>query len=108
MTTDTPEATTDAPDARTAFKKSELLDQIVARTTLKKRDAKAAIDAALAIISETIARGDDLVLPPLGKIRVVKSKDLGSGAQAVTLKLRTAKDATENASSSLATDDEDV
>ncbi|MBQ1202744.1 MAG: HU family DNA-binding protein [Loktanella sp.] len=90
-----------------AFKKPDLLEQITARTTLKKRDAKAAVDAALAIIGEAIARGDDIILPPLGKIRVIKTKDVGDGAQAVTLKLRTAKEATEIAPSGLATADED-
>ncbi|MFU8824481.1 HU family DNA-binding protein [Yoonia sp.] len=106
MLPDTPAA--NEPPADTAqFKKPDLLEQIVARTTLKKRDAKTAVDAALTIIGEAIARGDDVVLPPLGKLRVIKSKDLGEGAQAVTLKLRTTKEASQIATSGLATDAED-
>jgi len=31
------------------------------------------------------------VLPPLGKIKVVKEKDVGEGAKVLTLKLRTMK-----------------
>jgi nucleoid DNA-binding protein len=86
---------TDSPAASAQFKKPDLLDQITARTSVKKRDAKATIDAALAILGEALARGDDLVLPPLGKIRVVKSKELGEGAQALTLKLRSPKEASQ-------------
>lgn len=110
MVTNMPDeiATTAADsDAGAAFKKPDLLDQVVARTTLKKRDAKAAVDAALAIIGEAIARGDEVVLPPLGKIRVQKTKDLGEGSQVFTLKLRTPKDAAQIVTTGLATDGED-
>ena len=57
------------------MKKPQLLDEVVARTNLKKRDAKPAVEAALAVIAEALARGEELNLPPLGKLRVVKSKD---------------------------------
>ncbi|WP_322893540.1 MULTISPECIES: HU family DNA-binding protein [unclassified Yoonia] len=97
------------------FKKPDLIDQVVARSSVKKRDAKPALEAALALIGEALARGDELVLPPLGKIRMIKSKDLGGGAQAMTLKLRTmkdvvkdpSKDAVESDETALATDGED-
>ena len=36
--------------------------------------------------------GEELNLPPMGKMRVVKSKDIGDGARVLTLKLRTMKD----------------
>ena len=107
MVDDTPDDIAPKADAAVLFKKPDLLDQIVARSTLKKRDAKAAVDAALAILGEAIARGDDIVLPPLGKIRVIKSKDMGEGASVVTLKLRTAKDASQISTTRLATDDGD-
>ncbi|MFN3661675.1 HU family DNA-binding protein [Yoonia sp.] len=80
--------------------KADLFDQVVARSNLKKRDVKPAVEAALAVIGEALARGEDLVLPPLGKIRVIKTKDLGEGAQALTLKLRTMKDAAKDAGQS--------
>ena len=35
---------------------------------------------------------EELNLPPMGKLRVVKSKDVGEGAKVLTLKLRTMKD----------------
>lgn len=75
------------------MKKPELLDAVVARTNLKKRDVKPAVEAALAVIAEALVRGDDINLPPMGKLRVVKSKPLDAGAHVLTLKLRTMKTA---------------
>ncbi|KQB97779.1 hypothetical protein AL073_02255 [Loktanella sp. 1ANDIMAR09] len=76
------------------LKKPELLDAVVARTNLKKRDVKPAVEAALAVLGEALREGAVVNLPPLGKLRVVKTKPLDGGAAVVTLKLRTPKDAT--------------
>mgnify|MGYP002629918422 CR=1 FL=1 len=74
------------------IKKPEFIDRAVGRTDVKKRDAKPAIEAALAVLAEALSNGEELNLPPMGKMRVVKSKDLGEGAKVLTLKLRTMKD----------------
>jgi nucleoid DNA-binding protein len=75
------------------MKKPEFLDAIVKRTSLKKRDVKPAVEAALAVIVEALKKGEELHLPPMGKIRIVKAKELDAGAQVLTLKLRTIKSA---------------
>ncbi|MEO1639296.1 MAG: HU family DNA-binding protein [Pseudomonadota bacterium] len=80
------------PDAD-PLKKPDLLDQVVARTNLKKRDVKPAVEAALSVIGDALRDGQDVNLPPLGKLRVVKTKDLDDGAAILTLKLRTPKHA---------------
>jgi hypothetical protein len=72
-------------------KKPAFLDRALLRTDVKKRDAKPAIEAALAELSAALIAGEELVLPPLGKLKVVNSKDLPLGAKALTLKLRTMK-----------------
>ena len=72
--------------------KAEFIDRAVERGDVKKRDAKPAIEAALAVLSEALMAGEELNLPPMGKMRVVKSKDIGDGARVLTLKLRTMKD----------------
>lgn len=74
------------------IKKPEFIDRAVERTEVKKRDAKPAIEAALAVLSEALIKVEELNLPPMGKLRVVKSKDVGDGAKVLTLKLRTMKD----------------
>lgn len=99
----------DDPSASPAagMKKSDLLDQIAARSTLKKRDAKLALDAALALIGAALLRGEDLTLPPLGKLRVIRDKPLDNGAHLLTLKLRCQKDAAQSGKTTLATADDD-
>lgn len=68
-----PEVT--APD----MKKKELVDLVVARAGVKKRDAKPAVEAALAILGEAIAEGRELNLPPLGKLRINRAEDKANG-----------------------------
>ena len=80
-------------DAAGPMKKPALLDAVVARTNLKKRDVKPAVEAALAVIVEALENGEELNLPPMGKLRVVKTKELDNGVQVMTLKLRTMKTA---------------
>jgi len=84
----TEELATEADDTPSMMKKVELIDAVVERTGVKKRDAKPAIEAALEILGETLAEGRGLSLPPMGKIKFVNSKDLENGAQVLTLKLR--------------------
>lgn len=76
------------------LKKPELFEEVVARTSLKKRDVKPAVETAMAVIADALRDGKDVNLPPLGKLRVVKSKDLENGAAVITLKLRTPRNAT--------------
>ena len=77
------------------MKKPELLDEVVLRTNLKKRDVKPTVEAALAVIGDALRDGAEINIPPLGKLRVVKSKILEGGAAVMTLKLRTPKNATQ-------------
>lgn len=77
------------------MKKPELLDEVVLRTNLKKRDVKPTVEAALAVIGDALRDGAEINIPPLGKLRVVKSKALEGGAAVMTLKLRTPKNATQ-------------
>ncbi|MDX8353318.1 HU family DNA-binding protein [Cognatiyoonia sp. IB215182] len=94
-------------DETSPLKKPDLLDQVVARTNLKKRDVKPAVEAALSVIADALAHGGEVALPPLGKLRIVKSKELSEGARVLTLKLRMPKDASRHATTDLAEDSED-
>ncbi|MFT4743114.1 MAG: hypothetical protein ACI91Z_001088 [Yoonia sp.] len=89
------------------IKKPEFIDRAVDRTDVKKRDAKPAIEAALAVLSEALIKGEELNLPPLGKLRIVKTKDVGDGAKVLTLKLRTMKDGAGLGASPSDNDDDD-
>ena len=69
------------------MRKKELVEAAVERAGVKKRDAKPAIEAALAILGETLVAGRGLNMPGLGKVKVQNSKDL-EDAQVVNLRLR--------------------
>ena len=74
------------------IKKPEFTDRAVDRTDVKRCDAKPAIEAALAVLAEALVNGEELNLPLMGKLRVVKMKDVGDGAKVLTLKFRRMKD----------------
>lgn len=95
-----------AQQASGPLKKAQVLERVVTRTNLKKRDVKPAVEAALAVIGESLREGSELNLPPLGKIRVVKSKELADGAAVLTLKLRLPKNAAVAATGTSAPDDD--
>ena len=83
------------------LKLKELIDGVVAKTGGKKPEVKAVVEATLAALGEALATGKALVVPPLGKVRVVKNK-----GPALTLKLRLA-DGAKAAGLALADDGED-
>lgn len=69
------------------LRKKELIDRVVAATGARRRDAGPAVEATLAALGDALARGEALVLPPLGRMRVVKRKDSAKGGTTLTLKL---------------------
>lgn len=72
-----------APD----LKKTDLVDAVVERSGVKKKFAKPAIEAALAVLGEALAEGRDLNLRPLGKVKIQKSKELANGT-VITARIR--------------------
>jgi DNA-binding protein HU-alpha len=72
-----------APD----LKKIDLVDEVVARSGVKKKFAKPAIEAALAVLGEALAEGRDLNLRPLGKVKIQKTKELANGT-VITTRIR--------------------
>ncbi|MFC4668187.1 HU family DNA-binding protein [Seohaeicola nanhaiensis] len=71
------------------LKKAALVDQVAERAGLKKTEAKAAVEAVLAVLGESVAAGRALNLPPLGRLRVARTEEKPNGSVSV-LKLRTA------------------
>ena len=95
----TEEATT-ATDPETAkieaFRRPDLIGAVAARTALKRSDAKALIELTLEEIGRALDAGEELVLPPLGKISVKKRKETGGGDM-LTVKLKRSPASAEDA-----------
>ena len=78
-----PEMTVSKP----AMRKSELVDLIVTRSGLKKKDVKPVLEATLAVMGEVLADGREMNLPPFAKLKVQKQK-MVNGSQVTIAKLR--------------------
>ena len=59
--------------------KKELVASMVAATGMKKGDARRAMEATVTAIAEALNAGKDLSLPPLGKIKIARTKETPNG-----------------------------
>lgn len=82
-----PGAPATSADLANALRKKELVDRVVARTGAKKRDAKPIVEALLSELGEALADGRSLVLPPLGRVRINREKQLTNG-RVIVAKIR--------------------
>lgn len=78
--------------AQEPLRKKELIDAVVARSGIKKRDAKPVVEAMLAELGETLSKGRELTLPPLGRVHINRSKTVENG-KVIILKMRQKKPA---------------
>lgn len=78
------------PTPRSAMLKLPgLVDAVASALGGKKKDAKLAVEVILTELAAALRRGDGLMLPPLGRARVVKSAEK-DGSSTLTVKLRLA------------------
>ncbi|MFV0490546.1 MAG: HU family DNA-binding protein [Pseudorhodobacter sp.] len=71
-------------------KKSDLIERVMRASGAKRRDVKVIMEATLAELGRALAAGEEMSLPPLGKVRVQKHKS-GEFTDILTLKLRRQK-----------------
>lgn len=64
----------EAPATDAMLRKRGLISEVAARSGMKRGDAKAAVESALAVLGEAIADGRGLNLPGFGKLKVVRTK----------------------------------
>ena len=79
-------ATVEAP----VLRKKELIERVVARSGVKKKDAKPTIEAMLAVLGEALAGGEELNLQPMGKVMVKRVKEQPN-AKVMTCRIRQRK-----------------
>mgnify|MGYP005998609457 CR=1 FL=1 len=61
------------------MRKKELIDQVVKRSGIKKKDAKPVVESLLSVLGEALADNRELVLPPFGKVKVRREKQMPNG-----------------------------
>ena len=97
-------ASTDTPSGETAIvnapqpvvagpvmRKRELIDAVVAKSGIKKKDAKPVIEALLQVLGSALQDGRELNLQPMGKIKVNREKKLPAG-KVLIARIRQARD----------------
>ena len=87
----------DADGAGLPMRKKELIDLVVERSGIKKKDAKPVVEAMLAVLGEASGSGRELNLQPLGKLRINRSVERSNG-RIIVCKLRQSTAMGENSS----------
>ncbi|MBO6775619.1 MAG: HU family DNA-binding protein [Marinibacterium sp.] len=64
-----------------------MLEEVVVRSGIKKKDAKPVVESMLEILGSALADGRELNLQPLGKLRINRTEDHGN-YRIVVFKLR--------------------
>lgn len=72
---------------RPVLRKRELIDAVVRRSGVKKKDAKPVVEAMLAELGEVLAEGRELALQPLGRVKINREKPIPDG-RVIVMKLR--------------------
>lgn len=73
--------------AAPTLQKQALLDKLCAETSQPRAQVRALTDAVLAELGRALSCGEDLVLPPLGKVRVSRQRT-GKGGEVIVMRLR--------------------
>jgi hypothetical protein len=68
-----------AASVRTIVKKKDFLDRVAARPGVVRDSARPVVDATLAVLAEAMLKGEEVNLPPLGKLKVVREKTGNKG-----------------------------
>lgn len=77
----------DDPGTARVLQKRQFLNAVAQRSGMRSAQIKEVVEATLAELGDAIASGQTLALPPLGRARVNRQKDV-SGAEVIILRLR--------------------
>ena len=73
------------------MRKRELINAVVAKSGIKKKDAKPVIEAMLSVLGSALQDGRELNLQPMGKVKVNREKKLAEG-KVLIARIRQARD----------------
>jgi hypothetical protein len=90
MSDDTPDAEGEDKVRPAALRKRELIDAVTGSSGVKRQAVQSVVDAVLAEIATALAAGNALILPPLGRIGINRTKS-NDKADVLILKLTRSK-----------------
>ncbi|MGC1504770.1 MAG: HU family DNA-binding protein [Sulfitobacter sp.] len=77
------------------MRKKELIETVVERSGLKKKDVKPVVEMMLTVLGDAIADNRELNLPPLGRLKIRREKKLPNG-RIVVAKIRQSSPSEQN------------
>lgn len=80
-------AEVEGAEVKVALRLRELIDRVAGTAGVKRKDAKPVIEATLKHLGDALGAGESLILQPLGRLRVNRTKVAASG-DTLTVKLR--------------------
>ena len=83
------EAEADGAAKSVSLRKKEFVERVTTLSGHKKQDVREITEAVLAVLGDALSKGEELNLPPLGKVKVNRQRDLTSGEMMI-IKLRRA------------------
>jgi DNA-binding protein HU-alpha len=83
------DASETAEETAHSLKLRELVERVVDATGGKKKGVKEIVEATLTQLGEALAKGEELNLPGVGKVKVARTVDR-AGRSMMTLKMRSA------------------
>jgi nucleoid DNA-binding protein len=79
---------TPTPTVTERARRGDLLDAVAERSPMRRADLKVVMELVLEEMGKLIDDGDELVLPPLGKLSVKKRVPRAGGGDMLTVKLK--------------------
>ena len=65
------------------MRKKELIERVVERSGIKKKDAKPVVEAMLSVLGDALADHRELALQPFGKVKIKRERILPNGRMMV-------------------------
>lgn len=72
------------PVVENLMKKKDLIDRVVVESGMKKKDVKPIVEATLEVLAKSLAEGESMNLPPLGKVMINRAKELPNAKVYIT------------------------
>lgn len=82
-----PAAGADEAGVVQTLRRKDLVDRVVKSSGAKKKAVREIVEATLKVLGDALEAGETLALPPFGKAKVNRHRDLGT-AEMLTVKLR--------------------
>ena len=83
----TPAESGEAPDTKLVLRKKTFVERVMIEGGLKKGEARGAMDAVLKVLGEALSEGEEMQIPPLGKLKVNRQFEK-NGDEILVVKLR--------------------